>query len=153
MTIMIERETPDQPEVRGFFAASEAYMAELYPAESNHFIDVAALLRPDVVFLVARLNAAAVGCGAVVPAADGTGEIKRMWVDPGCRGQRLGAKILNALVAAGRAAGLTALQLETGISQPEALGLYRKAGFVDRGSFGGYVADPLSVFMQLDLDR
>jgi putative acetyltransferase len=43
------------------------------------------------------------------------------------------------------------LRLETGIHQPEALGLYRAAGFVERGPFGPYRPDPLSVFMEKPL--
>jgi putative acetyltransferase len=38
--------------------------------------------------------------------------------------------------------------LETGIRQPEALGLYEQAGYKRRGPFGDYAEDPLSVFMQ-----
>ncbi len=151
MAIVIGRERPDQPEVGAFFAASEAYMGALYPAESNHFIDVALLLRPEVVFLVAHQDGKAIGCGALVPAGDGTAEIKRMWVDPLCRGLRLGERLLDELVRVGREGGLAVLQLETGIAQPEALGLYRKARFVERGPFGGYAPDPLSVFMELRL--
>lgn len=37
--------------------------------------------------------------------------------------------------------------LETGISQPEALGLYERSGYARRGPFGAYAEDPLSVFM------
>ena len=44
--------------------------------------------------------------------------------------------------------GVTLFRLETGIKQPEALGLYRKLGYRERGPFGAYVADPLSVFME-----
>ena len=40
------------------------------------------------------------------------------------------------------------VRLETGIYQPEALGLYRSAGYVEREAFGDYVPDPLSVFME-----
>ena len=40
------------------------------------------------------------------------------------------------------------LRLETGVLQPEALGLYRKLGYRERGPFGAYAADPLSVFME-----
>jgi hypothetical protein len=42
----------------------------------------------------------------------------------------------------------TYLRLETGISQPEALTLYRAAGYAERGPFGHYTADPLSLFME-----
>jgi putative acetyltransferase len=41
--------------------------------------------------------------------------------------------------------------LETGIYQPEALGLYERAGYVRRDPFGDYAPDPMSVFMQKTL--
>ena len=44
--------------------------------------------------------------------------------------------------------GMTALRLETGTQQPEALALYRSAGFTEIGPFGDYRADPLSLFME-----
>jgi putative acetyltransferase len=78
----ITAESPDQPDVAALLAASDGYMAELYPAESNHMLDVGALKRPDVTFLVARLNGRAVGCGAVVRPEEDWAEIKRMFVSP-----------------------------------------------------------------------
>jgi putative acetyltransferase len=48
--------------------------------------------------------------------------------------------------------GIALARLETGISQPEALGLYRRLGYVEREPFGAYAADPLSVFMEKRLD-
>ena len=150
--IAIAPETPDQPEVLAFLAASDAYAATLYPAESNHLVDVATLMTPATRFLVARAGGRAVGCGAVMfHRTDGDmayGEIKRMWVDPAARGQKAGAKILAALEAVVRADGLVVLRLETGISQPAALALYRKSGFEVRDAFGAYKPDPLSVFME-----
>ena len=47
--------------------------------------------------------------------------------------------------------GARALRLEMGGRQPEALGLYRSAGFVEIGPFGAYAPDPLSVFMEKTL--
>ena len=44
--------------------------------------------------------------------------------------------------------GVTLARLETGIRQPEALGLYRRLGYLERGRFGAYLEDPLSVFME-----
>lgn len=150
--ITIKPETPDQPEILAFLAASDAYAASLYPAESNHLADVAALITPETRFLVARATGRAVGCGAVMMHRDAGGEtygeIKRMWVDPAARKQKAGAKIVAALEAIARAEGLAALRLETGISQPEALALYRRAGYAVCDPFGDYKADPLSVFME-----
>ena len=149
--IEIAVEDPDQPEVAALLEASDAYMASLYPAESNHMLDVASLLQPRVTFLVARVDGRAQGCGAVVDSGEGWAEVKRMFVAPAARGLKLGKRLLQAIeaIAAGRGASL--LRLEMGGLQPEALGLYRSAGFVEIGPFGDYGADPLSIFMEKTL--
>ena len=61
--IEIAVEDPDQPEVALLLQASDAYMASLYPAESNHMLDIASLRLPHVAFLVARVDGKALGCG------------------------------------------------------------------------------------------
>jgi putative acetyltransferase len=55
---------------------------------------------------------------------------------------------LERLEAVAKQNGLTALRLETGIRQPEALALYRSAGFRAIEPFGDYRPDPLSLFME-----
>ncbi|HVL75315.1 MAG TPA: GNAT family N-acetyltransferase [Noviherbaspirillum sp.] len=130
----------------------DAYQSALYPAESNHFVDIAALARPNVLFAVARDGTgSAVGCGAIVLEAD-HGEIKRMFVCESWRGRGLSRRLLSFLEHAARERGCTSLRLETGIHQPEALGLYARAGFMRRGPFGSYREDPLSVFMEKNLE-
>jgi putative acetyltransferase len=56
--------------------------------------------------------------------------------------------LLEHLEGHGRDAGLSAIRLETGIYQPEAIGLYKAAGYVEIGPFGSYQPDPLSLFME-----
>jgi len=146
-------ETPDQHEVHALLKASDTYMAELYPAESNHMLDVSELCRPEVTFIVARIDGRAVGCGAIVESKDGWAEIKRMFVSPLARGQNIGRRLLQKLEATAIDKGLPVLRLETGTRQPEALALYRSAGFVEIGPFGKYGPDPLSLFMEKPLSR
>lgn len=146
--LSIAQETPDQPAIRAFLSASDAYAASLYPAESNHLLDIGELLAPTVSFLVARHGGLAIGCGAIVCADDPWAEVKRMWVAPSARGLGAGLAILNALETLARARVTPMLRLETGIHNTEALGLYRRAGFVEIGPFGAYRPDPLSVFME-----
>lgn len=150
--IEIKLETPDQPEVHALLAASDAYMANLYPPESNHLLDVGALMRPEVQFLVARLEGRAVGCGAIVDSKEGWAELKRMYVAPAARGRNVGRLLLRKLEALAAAAGITRLRLEMGVSQPEALALYRSAGFLGIEPFGSYQPDPLSLFMEKVID-
>jgi putative acetyltransferase len=74
-----------------------------------------------------------------------------MFVTPEARGLKLGARILARLEQQARDERLACLRLETGIHQAAALGLYRAFGFRDRGPFGDYAPDPLSVFMEKPL--
>jgi putative acetyltransferase len=150
MEIVIQLENPDQPDVAAMLAASDAYMAALYPAESNHLLDIAALLSTDVKFLVARADGRLVGMGAIV-LRRGYGEIKRMYVDLVLRGRKIGGRLLDALEHEGRRQGVLRLRLETGIRQAEAINLYRAAGYRDIGPFGSYKPDPLSLFMEKNL--
>ena len=146
--VTIHPESPDRREVHGLLRQSDAYHAALYPAESNHLVDVATLSAPNVRFLVARREAAAVGCGALVLGKAGDAELKRMFVAPEARGLGIGRLILDALEAAAKAEGVRVLRLETGIRQPEALALYRRHGYTERGPFGSYRPDPLSTFFE-----
>jgi putative acetyltransferase len=144
----ISAERPDQPDVIGLLGARDAYSAALYPPESNHALDLVGLLDPAVLFLVARQDGVAVGCGALVGQADGAGEVKSMWVEPRVRGTGLGRALLVAVETAARDRGVRVLRLETGVRQPEALALYRASGYGEIGPFGAYRPDPLSVFME-----
>jgi putative acetyltransferase len=149
--LIINTETPDQPEVRDMLARLDAYCAALYPAESNHLMDIASLMQGDVLFLVARdVDGAAVGCAALVNRQE-YGEVKRMFVDERRRGLGTGRKLLEHLAMFARMSGLSVLRLETGIHQPEAIGLYERMGFERRAPFGDYREDPLSLFMEMPL--
>jgi len=153
--MIINTDTLDQPEVRDMLARLDAWCAALYPAESNHLMDIESLLRGDVLFLVARdVDGSAVGCAALVSRQDdgaAYGEIKRMFVDERRRGLGTGGKLLDHLVMFARMSGLSVLRLETGIRQPDAIALYERAGFVRRAPFGEYREDPLSIFMEKQL--
>jgi putative acetyltransferase len=146
--ITIARERPDQPDALAMIEALDALMTSLYPPESNHLLDVTALLHPAVTFLVVRAADEAVGCGALLHDARGWGEVKRMYVQPDRRGQGIGRRLLGELERIACGGGLDLLRLETGIHNAEALALYRKAGFGEGEPFGDYRVDPLSVFME-----
>lgn len=146
--ITIARERPDQPDVMRLIEALDAHAIALYPPESNHLLDIAALCDPAVTFLVVRAEGEAIGCGAILRDPRGWGEIKRMYVRPDQRARGIGRRVLAELETIARNADLPLLRLETGIHNTEALALYRRAGFVEREAFGDYAPDPLSVFME-----
>jgi putative acetyltransferase len=148
MFVTITLETPRQPEIIRLLDMSDAYAASLYPSESNHLVDLSTLEQPSVSFFIARNDGVAVGCAALVEAGDGTAEIKRMFVDPEARGLRAASRLMDKLEEQATKRGLKAIRLETGIYRPEAIGLYRKYGYVEIEPFGSYQPDPLSLFME-----
>ena len=144
--VTVDIEGPDQDEVIGLIDALDAYQKPLYPLESFHGIDLKELLRPQVLFAVARHSGRAVGCGAVVVGPE-HGELKRMYVDPSCRGRGVGGQLLAFLEETAARQGCRRFVLETGIHQREALALYERSGYRRCGPFGSYQPDPMSVFM------
>jgi len=148
MTVTIELASPRLPEVDELIRASDAYAALLYPAESNHLVDVEALAQPHVIFCVARLEGEIVGCGAAVLQPEGYAEIKRMFVREAARGHGLGRQLLAFLEEQVRTRGITLTRLETGVYSHEAIRLYERMGYVKIGPFADYWDDPLSVFYE-----
>lgn len=148
--IAIARIRPDRPDIVSLLGQLDAYLAGLYPAESNHLLSIDQLLAAHVRFYAALRGGVAIGTGALVLMTD-YAEIKRVFVDPQARGAKLGARIVETLIDEALANRQTLLRLETGIHQPEALALFKRAGFRPIGPFGDYRADPLSVFMELQL--
>jgi putative acetyltransferase len=146
--ITIARESPRQDDVIALIRQSDVLMQSLYPAESNHLVDVDSLTALNVHFFVAREEGRALGCGAFVLGAAGHAEMKRVFVDPAARGKGVAGAIMEALEREAAKLGVTRMQLETGIKQPEAIALYRKFGYAERGPFGAYQPDPLSLFME-----
>ena len=80
-----------------------------------------------------------------------TGEIKRMYVEPDQRGRGVGRAVLGRLEAAARQLGAQRLVLETGNHSPDALALYRRAGFTQLDCWGEYATSPTSVCMEKSL--
>jgi putative acetyltransferase len=151
MTIAIAREPVRQPAVRALLEQAWALSDALYPAESNHHLDKPALEGPEITFFVARWDGLALGCAALMRVDDSYGEVKSLFVGPTARGHGLARGLLAAIEAEARGQGLALLRLETGIRQPEAIGLYEATGFRRIGPFGSYRDDPLSLFMEKSL--
>ena len=133
------------------FAASEALMATLYPAESNHFVGPDVFAAESNLFIGVFVGEKPVGCVGWVMTSATEAEVKRLFVDEHHRSQSLGRALMEALHEHARKAGITVLRLETGIHQLESLSLYRSLGYADIKPFGDYVPDPLSIFMEIPL--
>ena len=141
---------PRLPIVKSLLAQSDKLMTSLYPPASNHLDPPETLASDNALFLSAYAGSELVGCGAVkLMDDDGSyGEVKRVFVIPAVRGSGIATLIMRDLEAHLINRQVTVARLETGIRQPEAISFYRKLGYIERGPFGAYREDPLSLFME-----
>lgn len=153
MQITITPESPLGADLGLLFARHTADMHADTPPESIHMMDASELAIPAVRFFVMRDIGVPVGMGAFKRLNPTHAEIKSMHVLAENRGRGLSKQMLDHLIAEARVDGIRRLSLETGV-QPTfiaARALYAKAGFVACPPFEGYVEDPNSVFLTLDL--
>lgn len=141
--LRIERVSPASPDARWCVAR---YFEELDRRFESGFdpaaavpLDEAAMIPPRGAFLVGSVDGEPVACGGVKTLAPGVGYLKRMWVAESMRGLGVGRRMLGALEGEARSLGLTTLRLETNRALPEAIQLYRSAGFREIPAFN---ADP-----------
>ena len=141
--LTIERVDPASPDARWcvdqyFLELDQRFESGFDPAASLSAEDPD-LIPPRGAFLVASVDGEPVACGAVKSISPGVGSLKRMWVAEAVRGLGIGRRMLEALEAQARELGLTTLRLETNRTLPEAIRLYRSAGFREVAAFN---ADP-----------
>jgi putative acetyltransferase len=146
MTLAIAQEPADSADARALLAARDAENFKRYPPEARFAIPADAHVGEAIVFLVARDNGAAIGCGAF-ERHEGYGEMKSVFLLPSARGRRLGQEIVRALEQAARGLGYDEMRLETGIRSPWAIKTYERAGYRRCARFGDYPEALLSVFM------
>lgn len=144
----------EDPGIMALVAKSDEYLDSLYPPESNHAEPLHALVGEGSVFFAGYLGETLAACGAVKLVDNNFvyGEIKRVFVDEEQRGKGLATAVMQHLEEYLSSIGVMVVRLEAGPMQPEALRLYRKLGYFERGPFGSYKDDHLSVFMEKKLN-
>ena len=133
-------------------AAAQQLMRELdlelnrrYPGAATNGIDPGEFRAAGGCFVVLRNEGEAVGCGAFRPVDADSFEIKRMFVRATHRRRGLSRLILGHLEELARRRGCRRRILETGVGQPEAIGLYESAGYLRIPNYGHYAGNPTSV--------
>lgn len=138
------------PDAELLVARVQEEYVERYGSPDESPVDPAVFDLPEGLFLVGYDGADPVGTGAwrrsPVHRLGGTSavEVKRMYVVPERRGRGHARTILAELERTAADAGHDLVVLETGIRQPEAIELYRSAGYEEVEGFGFYADAPLS---------
>jgi GNAT superfamily N-acetyltransferase len=100
---------------------------------------------PSGAFVIGSVAGVPVACGAFRRLEGDVAEIKRMYVVTEQRGRGYARQILDELERLAAASGYAAARLETGDRQPEAIGLYERAGYHRIPHYGYYADSPRSV--------
>jgi putative acetyltransferase len=141
----------DDTEVQMLIAQLNADLFARYPEPGAVIfsLDPADIVEGTGALLMAVHNDRPVGCGAFRVLADrpGTAEIKRMYVTPSARGQKIGAALLAELESRARAIGVERFVLDAGPRQPEALRRFERAGYVACEPWGEFIGKDLSICM------
>ncbi len=95
--------------------------------------------------VLAYENRKPVGCGAIKEFEPGTMEVKRMYMLPEGRNKGIASQVLAELESWAQELGYGRCILETGLKQPEAIGLYRKNGYQPIPNYGQYAGVENSV--------
>ena len=138
-SVTVAADPPDGVDAR---RCLDAYFRELaarfetgFDADADAFASIADMTPPSGLFVVARLDGEAVGCGGFKRVDKATGEIKRVWTAPSARGIGVARRMLRVLEAAAREAGVKTLRLDTNRTLTEAHALYRSEGYREIARF------------------
>jgi putative acetyltransferase len=102
--------------------------------------------------IISYLDDIPVGCGCFKRYDEDCVEIKRMFVKPENRGLGISKKILNELEKWAFQIGFSKAILETGLNQPEAIGLYEKSGYLRIANYDQYIGMSNSICFGKDLE-
>lgn len=138
----------DNSDLAQLVSELDAFQSELYPAESNHCLDLSTVSDEQLRCVIVRDEGGTpAGCGALLFQVDGSAEIKRVYIRPDYRGRKIGEQIVSAIETIALEKNSLLLRLETGIHQLPAIALYRRCGYEICDAFPPYAEDPLSVFI------
>jgi len=138
--VTIQLEASDAPVSVELQRAYFADIASRYPGWSPELIpsaDPAEVAPPVGAWVVAYLDGRPVGCGGIKRLDASSAELKRIYLADAARGHGLGRRILEQLELHARDLGYERLRLDTGDRQPEALGLFRSAGYEPTSDYNG----------------
>ncbi len=149
----IEIDDLTRPAVHALLEEHLANMHQLSPADQVFALDLAKLRAPGITFWTAWEDQALLGCGALKELSLTHGEVKSMRTPMALRRRGAGRAVLQTIIDEANSRGYLQLSLETGthVDFQKAHSLYLGAGFEYSGPFDGYVENPHSVFMSLQL--
>jgi putative acetyltransferase len=150
---VIETDDPRADDVRELLGRHLAYARATTLPDEVYALDVDALADPSVTFFSFRAGGELLGVAALKQLSADHAELKSMHTAEAARGQGIGRRLVEHLLAVARERGYARVSLETGAGPAfaPARELYARAGFAPCPPFGDYRASPNSTCMTLAL--
>lgn len=148
--LRITRTTSDNPDFRDLVQQLDQDLLQRYPDVQAEYDKFNKIEKNDTV-VVAYWSDVPVGCGCFKQFNEDTVEIKRMFVTKDLRGRGIATNILADLCTWAGELRFKKAVLETAARQPEAIHVYKKAGFEIIPNYPPYTNMELSMCMKKDL--
>ena len=149
MEVTIKEVSPLSPDAISLTLELFNELEEIYGKENIE--DFTGENEEFIYFILAYKDDKTIACGALKHFAGDTGEIKRMYVRKEFRGKGISKLILSDLEKRAIEKSYKRIVLETGLKQPEAIGLYEKNDYKRIDCYGRYADNTESICFQKNL--
>ena len=133
----IKRTNSNHPDFIALVKHLDAYLAEM-DGDEHAFYDQFNNIDSLKFVVLAYQDDQVIGCGAIKEYDYQTMEVKRMYTSPNSRGKGIATMVLKELELWASELSYNKCILETGLRQPEAIGLYQKNGYNRIANYGQY---------------
>ena len=137
---------------REFYLKTEDYYSKIVGGTSKRAGFVPYNLSETITdVLIAYRDGVPVGCAGLKRYSDSDVEIKRVWVEPEARGQKIASRMMDLLEEKARQMNYRRAILQTRPIMPDAVGLYEKRGYFLIDNYPPYDKLEGAICMALDL--
>lgn len=144
VTFTLETVRYDSPDAHMLIEELQEEYVIRYGGRDETPVDPDDFALPRGTFLLAYRDGALVGCAGMRRRSDDDVEVKRMFIRRTHRGRGYSRDLLALVEDEARAMGFTRILMESGLAQPEAMGLYESSGYERIPGFGHYRNEPQS---------
>ena len=116
---------------REFYLKTEEYYSKIVGGKQNRTGFIPYNLSESISdVVIASVDGIDVGCAGLKRYNDTDVEVKRVWVEPECRGKHIATEMMDMIEHRAREMGFKRAILQTRPIMPDAVGLYEKRGYV-----------------------
>ncbi|MBQ4271605.1 MAG: GNAT family N-acetyltransferase [Clostridiales bacterium] len=135
-----------------FYLETEEYYSKIVGGKKNRTGFIPYNLSESISdVLIATIDGTAVGCAGLKKYSSEDVEIKRVWVEPGFRGNHIASRMMDLIEEKAREMGFKRAVLQTRPIMEDAVGLYEKRGYSLIENYPPYDQLEGAICMALDL--